>query len=385
MADFEIPDFLQHGSTEEIHERMIALLPADIDISAGGHPWNFTIAPALVISELYEFVLPELLMLASPQTAYDEFLDTYAKDRGLTRKEATAAIGEITITGTANTVIPPGTVFSTAAVNDEPSVDYITLEAATIPESGSVTIPIECTQTGIIGNTAANTIVLVSGRISGVSSVTNTEGLTGGTEEEDDESLQQRIAEYDQSQSDSYVGSPADYKRWATSVPGVGSATIIPAQDTSGLVTIILTDANGEPATQQLCDAVYNYIMRPDDPYERLAPINAYIKVDPPATMQIGIQATVELEEGATLESVKTAYMARLALYLPEALDDGEIKYTRVAAALAATEGANDFSGLQIGLKAGGAVNYGTSNIPITSTQLPTIDPTDLVLTSGTV
>ena len=385
MAEFETPVFLKNHSPEEVHALMKRVLPKDIDMSPGGHAYNLTIATALVIAEVCEFVLPEVIKLIFPETSYGEFVDAHAKGKGMTRREATAASGEITITGSPKTVIPAGSLFSTAAVNDEPSVDYKTLKAATIPDTGTVTVDVQCTQTGIIGNATENTIVLVSSRLTGITAVTNAEALTGGTEVEDDESLIERIAEFNKSQGESYVGSVSDYNRWAMSVPGVGNVTIIPAQDNSGLVTIIVTDSNGDPATEQLCTEVYNYIMKPDAPSERLAPINATLKVEPPATMQISVKATVELGDDATLEAVKAAYMDQLALYLPVALSDGEVKYSRVAAALAAVEGANDYTGLQIGLKVGGTVTYGTSNIAITSNQLPTIDADDLVLTAGTV
>lgn len=385
MAEFQTPVFLQNHSPEEVHALMKKILPNDLDMSQGGHAYNLTMPTALVVAEVCEFVLPEVVKLIFPETSYGEFVDSHAKVKGMSRRAASAASGELTITGTANTVIPAGSLFSTAAVNDEPSVDYRTLDAATIPESGSITVDVECTQTGIIGNTKENTIVLVSSRLKGITAVTNENPLTGGTEVESDASLIERIVEFNKSQGESYVGSASDYKRWAMSVAGVGSATVLPAQDTSGLVTIIITDANGDPATEQLCTSVYNYIMRPDNPDERLAPINAFLKVSPPTTMQISIKATVELEDDATLEAVRTAYAAQLALYLPEALEDKEIKYSRIWGVLSATAGVNDHSNLQIGLKVGNTVTYGTSSIAITSNQLPTIDAEDLILTSGTV
>lgn len=385
MAEFETPVFLQNHSVEEVHALMKRVLPADIDMSAGGHAYNLTIATALVVAEVCEFVLPEVINLIFPETSYGRYTDGHAKGNGMSRRPATAASGEITIEGTPGTIIPAGSMFSTAAVNDQPSVDYKTLGAAAIPESGSVTVDVECTQTGVVGNTMENTIILVSSRLTGVTAVTNAEPLTGGTAEEDDASLIERIVEYNKSQGESYVGSPADYKRWAMSVPGVGSATVISAKDTSGTVTIIITDANGDPATEQLCIAVYNYIMSPDLPDERLAPTNAILKVEPPTTMQISIKVNVELAEGTTLETVKKAYLAQLALYLPVAMEEGEIKYSRIWGELSATEGVADHSGLQIGLKVGDTVTYGTDNIAITSNQLPTVDVDDLILTAGTV
>lgn len=385
MAEFQMPVFLQHHSPEEIHARMKEILPADIDMSQGGHAYNLTMPTALIVAEICEFILPEVVKLIFPEYSYGSFTDGHARVNGMSRRTARPASGEITITGTPNVVIPAGSMFSTAAINDQPSVDYRTLEVVTIPESGTVYADVECTRTGVIGNTPENTIVLVSSRLKGITAVTNEKPLTGGTEEEDDASLIARIVEYNKSQGESYVGSPSDYKRWALSVPGVGSATVISAKDTSGTVTIIITDANGDPATEQLCTAVYNYIMSPDDDDARLAPTNAILKVEPPTTMQISIKATVELTEETTLESVKTACMAQLALYLPVALGEGEIKYSRIWGALSATEGVNDHSDLQIGLKVGETVTYGTSNIAITSNQLPTIDADDLILTAGTV
>lgn len=385
MAEFETPIFLENHSPKEVFDLMKMILPENLDLSEGGHAYNFTMPTALVIAELCEFVLPEVIKLIFPMWSYGEFLDYHANSRRLSRKTASEASGELTIVGTANVVIPAGSLFSTPSVNGEPSVDYRTLEAVTIPASGTVTAAIECVLPGKVGNTGPNTIIMRPSKLTSVTAVTNPEAVTGGTEEETDESLIQRILEYDRSMGDNFVGSAADYKRWAESVDGVGNATVISARDNTGLVTIVLTDANGDPATKQLCTTVYNYIMKPDDPYERLAPINAILSVEPPATMQISIKATVELNEDANLEAVKTAYMAQLALYLPVALSDGEIKYSRVWAALSATEGVNDFSSLQIGLKVGETVTYGTSNIAITTNQLPVIEAEDLLLTSGTV
>lgn len=385
MAEFVTPDFLKNSSTDELHQLMREIIPKDIDMSEGGHAWNMTRPTAMVSARIMEFILPECIKLIFPEWSYGEFLDGHAKSRSMKRRPATAASGEVTITGSAGTIISAGSLVATAAVNGEPSVEYKVLKSAKIPEEGTLTVDIQCTQTGIIGNTQAHTIVLLSSGIKGVKSVTNEAAVTGGTAEESDESLIERILEHDQGQGSSFTGSAADYKRWAMEVAGVGTATVIPAQDDSGTITIILTDANGDPATEQLCTDVYNHIMKPDNPENSLANVNAFLRVEPPSTMAISIKATVELKQGETLESVKTAYMAQLALYLPTALEDKEIKYNRIHAALTSSEGVNDFTGLQFGIKDGDSITYGTSNIAITSSQLPTVTSDDLILTAGVV
>ena len=385
MSEYVTPDFLKNRSTEDNFKKITAILPQNIDLSAGNHAWNTTRPTALGMAEICEAILPRVLQQIIPGWSYGTFLDGHAKSRNMTRRPATAATGEITITGNVGLVIPTGSLFSTAAVGTSPSVDYATDVSATIPTEGSVTVPVTCVSTGSGGNTLANTIILVTSKFTGITSVTNEDAITGGTDVETDESLRARIEEADQSQGNSFTGCPADYKRWATSVAGVGEATIISAQDDSGLVRIILTDANGDPATTNLCDAVYNYIMKPDEPDKRLAPIGANLAVSPPDTIEISIKATIELADNATIESVKAAYMAKLAAYLPVAFGDGEIKYTRVAAALASVAGANDYADLQLGIKNGDTVTYGTANISVSAAQLPTIAEGDLVLTAGTV
>lgn len=385
MADFQTPDFLQNYSADDVFNTMTEILPADIDLSQGGHAFNMVMPTALIVSQICEFVLPEVIKLIFPEFSYGEYLDYHAQTRGLTRRAATAATGTVTVTGTVGTVIPAGSLFTTPSINEEPSVDYETTEEATIPAGGSVTITVECTQAGLIGNTSANTIVISSSGITGITAVTNDDEITGGTAEETDESLITRIEEYDQSQGDSFVGNVSDYIRWAKSIEGVGSVGVIPAQDTSGQVTIVLTDQNGDPANETLCQAVYDYIMSPDDPESRLAPVNAVVVVEPPETVNIYIKATVELLSGITIEAVSAAFVTQANNYLAEAVEDAEVKYTKLAAVLSSINGVNDFSGFEIGTESEGTVTYGTSNITIESTQLPVITAEDVVFTAGTV
>ena len=386
MAEFKIPSFLENYTTDDVYASMRAMLPDDIDSSEGSHTWNLLMPTAMVAAQLCEYVLPQVIQLIFPEWSYGEYLDAHAQVRGMTRKEATPATGEITITGAENTVIPVGSMFSTASLNtDDPSISYVTTEAATIPSTGSITVSIECAEAGSQGNTTANTIIFLSSTVVGITGVTNEDPVTGGTDEETDEALIARIVEYDQTQSDSYVGNVADYKRWAMSVAGVGNASIIPAQDATGTITIVLTDTNGDPASEALCTTVYNYIMRPDDPMSRLAPISAVVDVVSPTVVNIAVKATVEIAGEAVLSDISATFLTQLSAYMTEAMNEQEVKITRVGAILSAIDGVNDFSNLQIGKGSGGTITYGTSNISITATELPTVTARDINLTEGTV
>lgn len=386
MAEFKIPSFLENYTTDDVYASMRAMLPDDIDSSEGSHTWNLLMPTAMVAAQMCEYVLPQVIQLIFPEWSYGEYLDAHAQTRGMSRKEATPATGEITITGVENTVIPAGSMFSTASLNaDDPSISYETTEAATIPSTGSVTVSIVAVEAGSQGNTAANTIIFVSSSVVGITGVTNAEPVTGGTDEETDEALIARIVEYDQTQGDSYVGNVSDYKRWAMSLAGVGNATIIPPTDATGMITIVITDTNGDPASQALCTEVYDYIMSPDNPEARLAPINADIDVVSPTPVDIYVKATVEMAGEAVLADITAAFLTQLKAYMSEAMDDQEIKVTKISALLSAIDGVNDFTDLQIGKSSSGTITYGTTNIAITATELPTVSEGDITLTEGTV
>ena len=407
IPEFQTPEFLENLDTDSIYETMRGVLPEDIDSSEGSHTWNLLMPTALTLAELYEVVLPEVIQLIFPEWSYGEYLDAHAQTRGMTRKAATAATGQVTITGEAGTVIPEGTMFSTPSLNeDDPSMTYVTTEEATIPTppasttpstepddeededdppTGSVTVDVECTEPGSAGNAGAGTIIFLSSDVDGIEDVTNEQPVTGGIDEETDEALIQRIMEYDQTQGDSFVGNAADYRRWAMSVAGIGSASVVSATDDTGTVTIVLTDSNGDPASQELCTDVYNYIMSPGDPYARLAPINAVLNVIAPSTTEIAVKATVELQGEADIDDVAGLFLQAMQTYMDEALSEGEVKITKVGAILSSVAGVNDFTGLQIGVVTGGTPSYGTANIDLTTAELPTISASGVDLTSGTV
>lgn len=379
MAVFPIPSFLENQSVEEIHERMMAELPHDIDKSEGGHPWNLTRPSAYLGAYFAQFIVPEAIKLIFPQFAedYADIMNEHAKNRGLVRKTATAATGEITITGTEGTTIPAGSAFSTASVNGEPAVEFKTTEETTINKDGTAKVGIEAVDAGSVGNVPAGTIILKANQISGISSVTNEKETSGGTEEETTESLQQRIMEYDATKGVSFVGSPPDYKRWALEVNGTGNAIIIEPTDDSGLIRIVLTDANGAPANEELRQEVYNHIMRPDAPEERLAPVNGgNIEVVAPEGVEITISVVVETD-GTSIESIKTALANSLQAYVSEALEDREIRYSKVYSIISNTAGVEDLKAFLL--------NGTTGNIQITDAQIPTVSEDSITITEGTV
>lgn len=373
----KLPEFLQNKSTDEIHTQMLDFMPSDIDKSQGQHPYNYTRPTAMIASELCQQTLPEIIKLIFPMYAYGEWLDYHAQMRGISRRPATASFGSLRLTVTKNANIPVGSQFSTASVDGQPSVVFETTQGKYNLPEGTVEIPVKCTQTGIVGNVIAGTVIFKLSQLSGVTAVTNPEAITGGTEEEDDDSLRARIVSLDQSQSVSYVGSVADYKRWSLEVPGVGGVTVIPAQDDSGLVTLVITDSNGDPANEEICQNVYDYIMSPADPELRLTAPNVKLSVIPPTITELSISATVEVGTGSSLEAIKSTFIQEVQVYLDTARSDREVRYTQIGKILAGVPGVYDYDALTL--------NSGATNISITNTQLPQVTSDSVLLTQGVV
>jgi len=370
IPEFTPPSFLNDQDAETIHKRMMENLPPDIDDTENGFPWDFTKPTALEKAEMLEFHLVETLKIMFPMWAYGEWLDYHAKGRGITRKPANPASGELLITGIPGTTIPAGFKFAAPATADSPAIEYQTTEKYTIGEDGTVRVQITAVEPGIKGNVPSNTVTLMMTPIKGITSVTNEAAITGGTEVESDDELRNRIMEIDAASEASFVGSDGDYKRWAEEVPGVGTALVMPEWAGPGTVKVVVIDANGQPANQAIITAVYNNIMSPDDRLQRKAPIGATVTVEAPTAKEINYSFTLELKAGENQETVLERFKAQLRTYYVEAKKEGVVRYNRVISILTNTEGVKDFTGL--------TMNGGTVNIVLEEDEYPvtgTIDP----------
>lgn len=376
MAELTIDDvsFLQGQDADSIHKEMLASLPDALDKTEGGFADDFTRPTALRLAKFAEQDILNAIACIFPPTSYGSFLDSHGKSRGIYRKEATKAYGHVQVTAKAGTTIPVGTIFTTIADEYAEYVEFVSVTSGiTESDTEPIDLEVEAVLTGTEGNVSAGAITLLGSNINGVSSVYNEEATSGGSDIEDDDSLRERIDQFDKNKNVSYVGSNSDYERWALEVPGVGTAVCIPAQDDTGLVTLVITDANGAPANEQLCLAVYNHIQSPNDRKARLANVNARLSVIPPATLELVVAATIELAYGAVLETVKSAFVSALQQYLLSC--NGEIKYSKVWSILSSTPGISDLNNL--------LVNGGTSNIAVGEDDLPNI--TTVTLTEGVV
>ena len=155
-----------------------------------------------------------------PDTAEEEHLERWASIWGVSRKATGHASGDVSITGTPGTVLPEGTICLRSD-----AVRYAVVSDATVGEDGTGTAFLSAVDAGTEGNAPIGTVLALASPVSGLDSrVQAADGLTGGTDEETDESLKSRLLAI--IQRTPMGGTQADYEQWALEVPGVTRAFV---------------------------------------------------------------------------------------------------------------------------------------------------------------
>jgi len=189
---------------------------------------------------------------AFPQTAVGDGLDRHAAQRGLTRRGACPARGELTFSRAAALLydleIPAGVVCCTAG---EDPMEYVTCAPCVLPAGRlSVNVEAEATVPGQGGNAAAGTVCVLSTVPNGVEAVTNAAPFTGGRNEETDEALRARLlAAYSVLPNSTNAES---YRRMALACEGVTSACAVPRENGVGTVGVYIRGEEGAAAEDVL-------------------------------------------------------------------------------------------------------------------------------------
>lgn len=179
--------------------------------------------------------LDEAARQADPLTAHGEALDALAALRGITRRPAAHAAGELTFTrapGTAGEIpVPAGT----ASAAPDGRV-YLTTEAGSIPPGeASATLAARAALAGRGGNAAAGSVTLPRRPVAGVAAVENGTPFAGGTDAEGDDPLRRRLLAAWARPANGVNGE--SYRAAAEAWPGVGSAAVC-AGDGPGVLTV---------------------------------------------------------------------------------------------------------------------------------------------------
>lgn len=263
---------------------------AEVDVSLieGTFSGDLLSANAVEFEKAYSEI--DLMMDASfATTAWGKYLTMRAAEAGVIRKEATKAIGTLTVTGTG--IINAGAQFAT-----ESGITFEAVSTVSINKTGE--IPIQATEAGEKGNVGIGEINTILISIAGISSVSNKQPTHDGYDEETDESLRERYLLHVRTPGTS--GNKTHYMEWATSVSGVGNAKVIPTWQGPGTVKVIIVDSNYEIASEELVQKVADYI-------ETVRPIGAMVTVVGATPKSINIAADIvgDIDETAFRAAVQ--------------------------------------------------------------------------------
>lgn len=253
-----------------------------------------------------------------PQTATGEYLERHALQRGLVRKSATKASGDIKFylqhIYSTDIEIPEGTV---CATNGENPVRFITTETVFVKAGTLGTLaPVEALTAGAQSNVAQGEVCLVVTPIPGVSYVENEFKITGGTDAESDEQLRARVL-------DSYINIPngtnkAFYKRCALEVDGVTAVGVIPKARGAGTVDVLIMTQDGEPS-QALIKKVKNHL-------SAMREINVDIDVGVLKKFACNVHVYISVKSGYEFIKVRESCIKAIKKYF-SLLDAGETVY----------------------------------------------------------
>ena len=281
-----------------------------------------------------EVELEELNKVAFADTSYGEYLTMLAKQYGVIRKEATKAIGVLTVKGT-------GTVYAGATFATESGIQFVATENTDIKENGQINI--EAATAGVIGNVDAETIKVISMSIPGINSVINENSTTGGYDEETDAELLDRYLFKVRNPATS--GNKNNYELWAREIEGVGGARCIPLWNGNGTVKVVIIDANLNVADETLLNKVREYL-------EEEKPIGADLTV-----VSANIYGSVNKDE----------FKEKVDTYFKEiGFNRGYVSIAHIGKTLLECSGVIDYDSLTL--------NGEAKNIPLTEEQLPILE-----------
>lgn len=251
---------------------------------------NTALGPAAYALEDAYIDLSRIQSGAHVQSAVGEDLSLTAKDIGISRKPATAAVRR----GVFNADVPVGSRFST---NEANSVDF------TVSAVSDGAYELTCETAGTVGNRYTGDLVAIT-YIEGLTIARVTDVLTAGEDEEADDHLRARCIAH--LNSTPFGGNVASYLEYVGALTDVGSVQIYPTWNGGGTVKLSITGADGMPAGAALIDAVQTAV----DPTQNagagygIAPIGACVTVSTPTAAAINVSAAVTVAGGYTLSQV---------------------------------------------------------------------------------
>lgn len=264
-------------------------------------------------------------------SATGSILDRWCSIWGITRKTASAATGNVTLTGVASTAVAAGITLTRADGSE-----FTTAAAVTLGSGGSAAVAVSASEPGSDGNTAAGTSLTIAAQVAGLdaTAIVAAGGLSNGADAEADDDLRARLLA--RIQDPPQGGAATDYEQWALEVADVTRAWVYPARMGPGTVGVMFVCDNLEDIipTEAKVAEVLAYI-------EQRRPVTAEVYVFAPAAYAVDFSLSVTPDTSA----VRTAVEAELKdLFAREAEPEVTIYKTHYDEAISSADGETDHS-----------------------------------------
>lgn len=357
-------------SEASVWERMAAwanegIEPSDptwVDTREGSFFWINTRPGAREIARLYDLAGSEAPASSMPLWTWGPYLDSIAAVYELQREKATSAVGTVTFHAPEGTVIPAGTEISTVPVEGsgiEP-VDFIVQETGTVGAPGTISLAVQATIAGSAGNVAAGAITNLDSQVPGVTAISNSDPTFGGSDEEGDESLKERLMAV-------FAGNPTANVYWYLKVvrewlqandglrcPLGGRVTVKPLWEGAGTVLIVATDDAGNELEPEVVEHLEEYLDPGTGAHHGVGAVGAEITVKTATNLEVTVGAKITFEAAYNLDGAHS--LIGLSEVIESAVRDyidglgsgEEVVWTKVIAAIVEVVGVKDVAEVKL-------------------------------------
>lgn len=347
---------MSDNSYKSILDRLLARVDDTLDKRQGSIIYDALAPAAIELAQCYAEleVYKEQTYLG---TATGENLDNRVADYGLSRNPATSAAGVVYIKNTNDEYydIDIGSRFSIP--EEFGGYDFTLTEKV---ETG--VYKATCDTPGTVGNEYTG-VLLPLYNIQGLGRATLEYIYKLGVDTEDDEDLRKRAIH--SLSRDEFGGNVADYRRYMSTIEGVGPVRIVPIWNGGGTVLINFLDPDYSQPSYTFIAEVQNLI----DPIQAhgeglgLAPIGHSVTVLPPNQYSLSISFALENETGYSVDDLIDKIKKRIIAYVQTLRESWEyassitIYVVKIMALILEIEGVADVHNFTL--------NDGTSNIVI--------------------
>lgn len=284
-------------------------------------------AVAAAVEGLYQHQL-WIARQVLPDTSAPEYLERHAALRGISRKPAMAASGDLVIQGTPGAVVPTGETVRHVATG----LLFATTAQGIVDADGRAVVPVAAARGGVMPAFAGEPVLFVQAPEGVLSQAGLT--LSGGVAAETDAELLARLLDYMQHPPGG--GNAYDYKHWALSVAGVSRAWTYPHRRGLGSVDVAVLGPDG-PCPPSVLAAAQAVV----DEKRPAACMDAWVLS--PTPVNVAVKVAVRLDATVTTLALFTAQLQEaLGVALADLPPGGVVYRSKIEAVASSLPGVID-------------------------------------------